>query len=64
LLEELQHAERVYILLDPDAGKQAATLRDDLGAHRCKVVSLPGKVDDLITMGVLDGVDLFGLLTL
>lgn len=63
LLAEIQHAERVYILLDPDAGKQAAALCADLGAHRCKVVSLPGKVDDLITMGILDGYDLYSLLT-
>jgi hypothetical protein len=62
LLDELTSAERVYILLDPDASKQAADLRATLGASKCKIIGLPGKVDDLITGGIIDGIDLYSLL--
>ena len=62
LLAELAGCEKVWICLDPDARRNAVELSVTLGNDRCKIVNLPGKVDDLITMGVIDGPELWGLM--
>jgi hypothetical protein len=53
LLSTLDGAERIYICLDPDAKKAASDLATTLGKDRCKVISLPDKIDDLFLMGSL-----------
>jgi hypothetical protein len=53
LLSALDNSEKIYICLDPDAKKQAVDLSTTLGKDRCKVISLPDKIDDLFIMGSL-----------
>lgn len=62
LIAEFSECERVWIMLDPDAKRQAEELADTLGKERTKIINLPDKVDDLITMGVIDGPELWGLM--
>jgi hypothetical protein len=73
LRDELRTRKMVYICLDPDCYNppspcpktwrpEPERLADDLGRERCKIIRLPGKVDDLLTAGVMDGSDLMGIL--
>lgn len=73
LRDELRTRETVYICLDPDCYNrpnpcpknwkpEPNRLADDLGRERCKIINLPGKIDDLITAGALDGFELVDLL--
>jgi hypothetical protein len=73
LRDELRTRKMVYICLDPDCyippspcpktwRPEPERLADDLGRERCKIIRLPGKVDDLLTAGVMDGADLMGIL--
>jgi hypothetical protein len=51
-LDELKQAGRLIICLDPDAGRDAKRLSDQvLGS--C-VVTLPGKIDDLLVSGAMN----------
>lgn len=61
-LTTFENTEKIYILLDPDADSQARQLSVDLGVERCKIITLPEKVDDLITMRILNGEKLLTLL--
>lgn len=60
-LEQFNLAERVYICLDPDAQETARRLAARI-AVPVKNILLPDKIDDLITLGVLDGPKLFEIL--
>jgi len=48
LLEKLNDCEPIYILLDPDGRNEAHELAKKMGKDRCRILELPGKVDDLI----------------
>jgi hypothetical protein len=48
---ELDEADTITILPDPDAEREAQQTADLLGRGRCYICSLPGKVDDLLTSG-------------
>lgn len=51
---EFEAADRIYILLDPDATEAAQKVAVKLGVERCKVVTLPEKIDDLFLMNAID----------
>lgn len=57
------HAGRVWICLDPDATGEAVRLAEVLGAGRCRIIDLPGKIDDMLVEGSLTARDLPGLLS-
>ena len=67
-VEQLSELDRIYLLLDPDAGISAtgdnelSKAADTLGRDRVYVVSLPEKVDDMINAGHLTGVHLAALI--
>jgi hypothetical protein len=48
MLGQLKHSDRVHIVLDPDATKQAIDIAKQLG-RRARVVTLPVKADDAFT---------------
>lgn len=58
---EFKQSPRVTICLDPDAQDSARKLAKMIGPQ-ARVIMLPDKIDDLITMGVLDGWQLLQLL--
>jgi hypothetical protein len=60
-VEVFEGADKVFICLDPDAGKEAARFADAIG-ERAKVVTLPDKIDDLINGGVIDVFDLVAMM--
>jgi hypothetical protein len=60
-LDTFRKADRVTIILDPDATDSARKLEKAIG-ERARVILLPDKIDDLITMGVLDGFKLIEML--
>jgi hypothetical protein len=73
LRDELRTRKMVYICLDPDCYNppspcpktwkpEPERLADDLGRERCKIIRLPGKVDDLLAAGVMDGCELVRLM--
>ena len=47
--------DKAFICLDPDAKKDAEKLADRIGG---KAIHLPGKIDDLINMGVIGAYDI------
>jgi len=51
---EFKEADKIVLCLDPDATDKAYKIADVLGRSRCKIAELPGKIDDLFIMGVLD----------
>jgi len=59
---EFSQAEEIYICLDPDAREQAERAARLLGVGRCRVIDLPGKIDDLLLCGALQVSDLLGLM--
>jgi hypothetical protein len=63
LLSDFAECRRVWIIPDPDAAREGQAMAEAIGADKCKIITLPGKVDDLITGGVIDGADLYALLT-
>lgn len=62
LLREFENCTKIHILLDPDADQHAKTLAAALGGERCRILRMPGKIDDLLTAGVIDGLELIALL--
>jgi hypothetical protein len=58
---ELNQADRVFICLDPDAQKEADRLKNSLSVP-VKVITLPGKIDDLLLAGIIDSQFLVDLL--
>jgi len=60
-LGTFRKANRVTIILDPDATESARRLEKAIG-ERARVILLPEKIDDLIVMGVLDGFKLIEIL--
>lgn len=60
-IAELNEADRVAICLDPDAQKEAGRLKDALSVPS-KIVTLPGKIDDLLIAGVIDSAFLMNIL--
>jgi hypothetical protein len=52
-VEEFGQAGRIYICLDPDAQHAADSVAHLLGAHRCKILDLPDKIDDMLNAGTL-----------
>jgi hypothetical protein len=62
LLAEFSDCRRVWIIPDPDAAREGRAMAEAIGADKCKIITLPGKVDDLITAGVIDGADLYSLM--
>jgi len=48
LIEQLQGCESVTLVFDPGSEEQASKLATAIGRERCKVLCLPGKVDDTI----------------
>jgi len=46
LMEELSDCDRITLVLDPGAEKQAYDLAKTLGAKRCRVLIPPMKIDD------------------
>lgn len=50
LLEQLSCCDRIWIILDPDAKRQAFDIGKRLGAKRARVVNLSVKPDDAFTM--------------
>jgi hypothetical protein len=65
-LPEFDGCERAWFIKDPDGPKHAETREAQamakLFGDRLQIIGLPGKVDDLITSGVLDGFDLLRLM--
>lgn len=53
-LEELAGASLIWICLDPDARDEAAKTARALGADRCRIIDLPGKIDDMLNEGALN----------
>ena len=51
---EFELATEIVICLDPDATDKAEKIADALGRDRCRIVELPGKIDDLFIMSALD----------
>lgn len=47
-VETLQHAEKVTLVMDPDAEGKVRPLVEALGPERCWVLVTPDKIDDLI----------------
>jgi len=60
-LEQFDKADRVWVILDPDAQASAQKLVNRLG-DKARNILLPDKIDDLITAGVLDGFKLMEVL--
>ena len=58
LVDEFDACERIWICLDPDAVCQSSELAKALGSGRCKVIKLPGKIDDLINDQIIDALDI------
>lgn len=52
-ITELQQASRLLICLDPDAKVDAERLHSKV--QNSRIINLPGKIDDLITAGAMDG---------
>lgn len=50
LLEKLSDCDRVWVVLDPDAARQAFDIGKRLGNSRARVVTMQAKPDDLFTM--------------
>lgn len=50
LLAKLSDCDRVWIVLDPDAARQAFDIGRKLGNKRARIVTLPCKPDDAFTM--------------
>lgn len=61
--QELKDAEEIFILFDPDASREAENAAGILGRQRCRIVELPGKVDDMLIEKSLTPGDLYELLT-
>lgn len=55
LFDAFKECEKLWICLDPDAGGAAQSMARSLGKERCRILTLPDKIDDLINLGVLDG---------
>jgi DNA primase len=53
-LAELAGASQIWICLDPDATKEAEAAARALGADRCRIIDLPGKIDDLLNDESID----------
>ena len=51
---EFEKASSITICLDPDATDKAHKIAGVLGWDRCRIVELPGKIDDLLIMGALN----------
>jgi hypothetical protein len=62
--EELKDASEIFICFDPDASREAENAAGILGRHRCRIVELPGKIDDMLVEGSLTPGDLYELLTI
>ena len=60
-IAELNQADRVIICLDPDARREADKLQSMLSVPASRF-DLPGKIDDLIVAGIIDGDTLLELL--
>lgn len=54
LIEKMGECNPVYIILDPDAQADARRVALMLGHERCRLIELPGKIDDLIIAHDLD----------
>lgn len=61
--EELSGASKIWVCFDPDATREAEAAAAVLGVERCKIVELPGKIDDMILEGSLTTADLYEILT-
>jgi hypothetical protein len=59
---ELAGASMIWICLDPDARQEADGLARNLGAERCRIIDLPGKIDDMLNAGIFEIVTLGALL--
>jgi hypothetical protein len=73
LLAELEGADTVFVCLDPDTfikpakggpdwEPPAERLARAIGREKCRIIRLPDKIDDMITIGALTGYGLVGLL--
>lgn len=47
-LSELAGASMIWICLDPDARNEANKTARALGVERCRIIDLPGKIDDML----------------
>lgn len=54
LLRRFEKCDPVYICLDPDAANESVSIAASLGADRCRLITLPEKIDDLIIRCDLD----------
>jgi hypothetical protein len=61
-IPEFDSAGWIWICLDPDARQSADGIAASLGPERCRIIDLPGKIDDLLVDGTLQVSDLPGLL--
>jgi hypothetical protein len=62
-VDELIGAERIWLCLDPDATSEAYHAADMLGRERCRIIQLPGKIDDMFNEFSLTVKDLAGLIS-
>ncbi len=51
---ELAGASMIWICLDPDARQEADKLARNLGTERCRIIDLPGKIDDMLNAGIFE----------
>ena len=62
LLKQFEESDPIYICLDPDAQDKADDIGRSLGKDRCRIIDLPGKIDDLIIDYGLDKNAINGLI--
>jgi hypothetical protein len=48
LVQQLDKCDPLYICMDPDATDKAVTIATQLGKERCRLITLPEKIDDMI----------------
>jgi hypothetical protein len=61
-IPEFDQAERIWILRDPDAYTDSVRQAKLLGVERCEILTLAGKIDDMLNAGQLALEDLEDLL--
>jgi hypothetical protein len=54
LISKMDRCDPIYICLDPDAMDEARAIAGTLGNERCRIIELPGKIDDMILASSLD----------
>ncbi len=54
MYDRFSKCEPIYLCFDPDATREARSTACNLGLKRCRLIELPGKIDDMILKHGLD----------